>query len=756
MIARVVVDIKASMANEYFDYLIPKELEPFCFIGSRVIIPFALRDVTGYVMELLDKSEFEGNLKAIKEVLAYEKELEMDQIVLAKHLCQEFPIRLIDALDLMIPSFLKEQQKRYLHIQNYQSLHPTLALLFNGKKKIQQDDTLKSHLSLIQKEIKKGNIEIGYEFVSYGERLKTRFYVLKEPLSVKSERRNEVIRYLTNKGKTAEDEIIRHTAANFALLRKMAKDKQIQAMDEFVFPEEKPIQIAEQTDFTYDQKQIIDQFEESKQKPSLLYCNDESFLIKFVLRQIKRMVANRQLTVVVVPNIIIAEEWATVLRKQTEGLTIHTYHSKNSKQDNYRTYINVKHGLTHVLITTPMGVFLPFQQLGLAFVLDEEQLDYISEQFPYQDARSIIEWRSSQQQAACLYVSQVPSIIRFYQARNNQIQLLDASVKKIQKFSIIDLREEILENEEAMLTKPVKLAIQQAMQEHKTSLLIVNNKAYSTMISCRECGKVYRCPKCHIPLSEVKGKIKCNYCGYQMPVHESCSCGANEKKHLGFGLEQVFQKLSFIFPQAKIVQFDAQAVQSIEDYQEWITQLEEGQIDILLGTNVLTKIMQYDTIKVVGFLAIDQYLNSADHRGAEKTYQLIAKMDAYPEVYIQTFYPAHYAIIKAMQHDYYAFYEMEIEQRSLLQYEPFSEMNRLIVSGPYEKLFHFAYYYRKALSHIPNVTVLGPLYDYKAKGVKCIIKHNNLPLVIKILQDAMKNFQDDLLQIRFERYPKGM
>ncbi|MDD3192220.1 MAG: hypothetical protein PHP41_05680, partial [Bacilli bacterium] len=344
MIARVVVDIKASMANEYFDYLIPKELEPFCFIGSRVIIPFALRDVTGYVMELLDKSEFEGNLKAIKEVLAYEKELEMDQIVLAKHLCQEFPIRLIDALDLMIPSFLKEQQKRYLHIQNYQSLHPTLALLFNGKKKIQQDDTLKSHLSLIQKEIKKGNIEIGYEFVSYGERLKTRFYVLKEPLSVKSERRNEVIRYLTNKGKTAEDEIIRHTAANSALLRKMAKDKQIQAMDEFVFPEEKPIQIAEQTDFTYDQKQVIDQFEESKQKPSLLYCNDESFLIKFVLRQIKRMVANRQLTVVVVPNIIIAEEWATVLRKQTEGLTIHTYHSKNSKQDNYRTYINVKHG----------------------------------------------------------------------------------------------------------------------------------------------------------------------------------------------------------------------------------------------------------------------------------------------------------------------------------------------------------------------------------------------------------------------------
>ncbi|HEY8445163.1 MAG TPA: hypothetical protein VIK94_03420, partial [Bacilli bacterium] len=160
MFAKVVVDIKASNLNETFDYLIPQELEDLIFIGSRVIVSFGFNDVLGYVVKIEEDSEYKDNIKPIKEVLDYEKELTDEQVELAKYLSTSLHAPLVNTLDLMMPAFLKSKQRKYLYINDYQKLHPTLAMLFKGKKKVLIDQEILQHFSLVKKEVAQGNIQI--------------------------------------------------------------------------------------------------------------------------------------------------------------------------------------------------------------------------------------------------------------------------------------------------------------------------------------------------------------------------------------------------------------------------------------------------------------------------------------------------------------------------------------------------------------------------------------------------------------------
>jgi primosomal protein N' (replication factor Y) len=175
----------------------------------------------------------------------------------------------------------------------------------------------------------------------------------------------------------------------------------------------------------------------------------------------------------------------------------------------------------------------------------------------------------------------------------------------------------------------------------------------------------------------------------------------------------------------------------------------------VIGTNALTKSLHYDNIKVVAFLYVDSFLNMNDHRGREFTYDLISKVVTRDVVIVQTYAPGNDAIIWALTNDYERFYNDEIKNRELMNYNPYMEINRILISGSKEN-FHFGYYFRKVASHIPDVVILGPSYDARARAVKLLVKHNQFETIRKVFKDAQKRFKDPDLKISFQRYPRGM
>ena len=757
MFAKVVVDVKSTHLDETFDYDIPTDLEAYVFIGSRVLVSFGLRDMLGYVVDLVEDSPYQENAKAIKEVFSFEKELTDDQVALAKELSVDLMAPLVSTLSLMMPSFLKEQKRQTIHVEDYQALHPDLALLFQGKKKLLMNKALESSMSLIRQEIKKGTLTMGYEFYSYGVRKRVKVYHVTTKDTPSSSLRASILDYLRDHPESTEEVLVAMIPTSVRFLRKMAQERLIAYQEKVILPQEETPQVLYNSHFEFDQTQLVDKYFESDKKPFLLFSNDETFKGKFYLKMIESNLAHQQMSVFIVPNILGAEELSTFIREHTQGVRLYTYHSKNSYSDNFEAYMSLKTNQCDIIVTTPMGVFLPFSNVGCFVVSEEESTDYCYENFPYYDARKVIRKRFDVLGGKLVFASSTPSIDTYYQAMQNQLYLLDDHSLASTRGTLIDMREELLETNQSVLSEKLLEEVGLALKEQKISLLIVNQKAFSSMIRCRECGAILRCPKCNIPLAvyESKGIAQCHYCGYKTEKYHQCSCGSNQMIASGFGIEQVASKVAMAFPKARILSLALDEQKSSDDYNQYLNALEEGTMDIVIGTNALTKSLHYDNIKVVALLYADSFLNMNDHRGAEFTYDLIAKVSSREVVIVQTYAPDHYAIECALSNDYERFYQLEIKNRELMNYNPFVEINRIIMSGSKEN-FHFGYYFRKAAQHIPGTVILGPSYDYRARGVKILIKHNQYETVRKVFRDALKHFKDPDLRVSFQRYPKGM
>ena len=568
-----------------------------------------------------------------------------------------------------------------------------------------------------------------------------------------------ILTYLLDKSEATEDEIRLATKCSKDLINKMVKEGTLAYKERVILNEESSdIELTSKYHFNIDQVQLIEKFKELGLKPYLLFSNDEEFKAQFYLQLINFYIKQDKQVVIFAPTIMLLEELHLYIKGYFKNLNIYTYHSKNSKSENYDTYMNVKYNKYNVLLTTSMGAFLPFDKLGMFIVIDEDNPNYIYENFPYYDVREVLKQRASLLGVKLLFATPTPSVKAYYQSLLSQYYMLEYNIKNHNQVHIVDMKEEMLEENNTVISSLLHEQIKLALDENKISMLIVNNKAYSTTIKCRECGKVLKCPKCKIPLTYFRNKnvARCNYCDYKTESHKTCECGSQNLISLGFGLEQVRSKISMAFPKARIIQVDSDNVKVLDDYSNVLNAIEENEVDIIIGTIFLTKSLNYDNIKVVGMLYVDSYLNVNDHRGSEYTYNLIAKMTNKEVCILQTYNKDHYAIKNAAINDYESYYEKEIANREMLNYEPFTEMNKITITGQFDKMYHFAYYYRKAITYLIGDNVLGPSYDYKIKGVKLILKHNKHKEVVKVLNDSIRHFNEANLFVSFERYPKGM
>ncbi len=760
MFAKIVVDIKNESISEYYDYSIPENLEDYVAVGTRVLVPFGYQDLLGYVIELSTSTKYEKSVKAIKAVLDFEQELTEEQIALAKFMASYYHTSMVQVLNLMIPSFLKGQKRRWLVIKDYDQLHPVLHLLFEGKKRVFVDQKVQDNYSLVKKEINKGNITLDYDLFTYGKTKKQKQYSVKNDAVFKNEKRNKIMSFLKNNPSANEDLIIQVLDCSQYLLNKMVKEN-------YITYEEVPVlldnnvskKIVFDYQFSFDQMQTIERYGKTKVKKFLLFSNDEEFKLNFYLHIISENNKGKLPTIFIAPTLFIAEELTLFLKQKLQGYKIVTMNSKNSQNENYETFMNVKYDNFDIAICTLSGLFLPFKTIGTIVLLDEENNYYLNENYPYYDTCDIVNFRAEYHNARLILTSSSPSINNYYNSEVGKYDLLTSGTLKKGHMQIVNMKEQLISGSNKIISKPLDKAIDDTLKASKQVMLLVNSKAYSSTIKCRDCGEVLKCPTCNIPLTFYKEKnvAKCSYCDYKIFNYETCTkCGSTNIVQYGYGLEQVKELLMKTYPNYNILQIDSDSLKNHDYYEDAITKIEDGSANIIIGTNIMSKYINNYNIGLVAILSTDRLLNSSDYRASEYTYNSIAKTISYPNVIIQTYYPQNAIIQYASNGDYDKYYEEEIKRREVLSYAPFINVSRIIIIGDFKEMYHFANYFKKVYSKIVEGTILGPTYDYKEKGVKLIIKYQDYDKVMKIYDDTCNVFKDKKVSTNFERKPKVM
>lgn len=758
MFAKVVVDLKNEAISQCYDYEIPNNLEDFINVGTRVLVPFGFQDILGYVIELNENSDYGNNTKQIKAVLDFEQELTSEQIELAKYMSKYYYTSMASVLGLMIPSFLKGQKRRWIVVKDYDKLHPVLHQLFNGKTRINIDNKILEQYSLIKKEIAKENITLEYDLLTYGKTKKQRLYSVKNNAIFKNEKRNKIINFLEKYPESSSESIENSVNCSEYLIKKMVDEGYITYKEEVRLMSNNPIKyVNKDYQFTFDQLQTIERFDKSYVKNFLLFSNDEEFKINFYLHIIEENAKQKLPTIFIAPTLFIAEELYMFFKKKLSGYNIVTMNSKNSQSDNYDTFMNVKYGNFDVLVSTVSGLFLPFKSIGTFIMIDEENSFYLNENYPYYDSIDIIKYRSKYHNSKLVLTTSSPSISNYYSSEMGEFDLITSGTLKRGNVKIVDMKNEMLQGSDKIISNTLKQSIIDTLNNNKQVMLLTNNKAYSTVIKCRNCGEILKCPTCGIPLTLFKEKnfAKCTYCDYKVMNYDTCSkCGSKNVATYGYGLEQVKETLERLFPYANILQVDSDSLKNLDYYIDAITRIEDGSVNIIIGTNVLTKYINNSNIELVALLSGDRLLNLNDYRANEYTYNNIAKIINNDKVIIQTYYPNNTIINYASKGDYEKYYEEEIDRRKKFNYVPFMEVSKITITGDFKEMYHFANYFKKVYTKIISENILGPSYDYKIKGVKLIIKNNDFDKVIKIYEDTKITFKNKNVICNFERKPK--
>lgn len=381
------------------------------------------------------------------------------------------------------------------------------------------------------------------------------------------------------------------------------------------------------------------------------------------------------------------------------GERVAVLHSRMSTGERYDSWHRIQKGEATIVIGPRSAVFAPVSELGL-IIIDEEHSDsYKSDTAPRYHAREVAQKRSELANCALLLGSATPSLESFHRARSGAYQLLSLPTRVLDRempeVHIVDMRAELKGGNRTIFSALLRNAIEQRLVKREQIILFLNRRGHSTYVFCRTCGYVERCSNCSISLTfhfETK-KLVCHHCGHRRDTHPACpQCSSPAIRYFGMGTEAIEQEVRKAFPAANVKRFDADSTARKNAHQQILSAFQQQEIDILIGTQMVAKGLDFPNVTLVGVIAADTALNLPDFRASEQTFSLLTQVagrsgraEVPGEVIIQTYMPEHYCITAAQKHDYIGFYEQEVAARSALRYPPFSHVARLLLRGKDEK-----------------------------------------------------------------------
>ncbi len=436
-----------------------------------------------------------------------------------------------------------------------------------------------------------------------------------------------------------------------------------------------------------------------KQPPTfLLHGVTGSGKTEVYMQAMADVLENGRSVIVLVPEISLTPQTASRFVGRF-GERVALLHSRLSDGERYDQWHRIQKGEADIVIGPRSAIFAPVQKLGM-LIMDEEHSDsYKSDTAPRYHAREVAQKRSDLAKCPVLLGSATPSLESFHRARNGRYRLLSLPDRvfdrKMPDVHIVDMRTELKKGNRTIFSDLLRSSIEERLVRREQIILFLNRRGHSTYVFCRTCGYVERCDNCSISLTYHREtqRLVCHHCGSNRPTQQTCpQCSSDAIRFFGAGTEAVEQEVRKAYPKARVKRFDADSTARKNAHQQILAEFEQQKIDILIGTQMVSKGLDFPNVTLVGVIAADTALNLPDFRASEQTFSLLTQVagrsgraELEGKVVIQTYMPEHYCIEAAQKHDYLDFYAQEVVARDALRYPPFAHVATLLLRGKDEQ-----------------------------------------------------------------------
>ena len=633
-------------------------------IGQWCIVNFINRDKMGLILAMTEESKIQLDISKIKKIK------------------EAAPV-------LSIPDNLMQLIKwiRNYYISDYYSVikavYPGALKLNYSKKAIYQKDFLENEY-LIGEDNSENSLDEIKKFNDYMKKRKeVTIATLKKNFSSKI-----VEKAINEKVISIEKKVI--------LNSKISKG------------EKKKSEIAEKEIILNDEQQkAVDTIKNSENQIFLLKGITGSGKTEIYINLIKESLKQGFGSIFLVPEISLTVQMIQRLEEEFHN-EVAILHSKLTDKEKREEWTFIRNGEKKIVIGARSAIFAPVQNLKYIIVDEEHENTYKQENNPRYHVKNVAIKRAFLQndnleedetvkskKIKVILGSATPSFETYYQAQQGDIELVELTKRyknaKLPKFEIVDLNETAENFSEKLLGK-----ISQTLQKNEQVILILNRKAFSNLLKCKDCGNIPTCPNCSISLNYYKydNQLKCHYCGYETQFNSTCDeCGSHKMRQIGAGTEKIEEELAGLFPSARIVRVDSESIKTKQNYEKVYNDFKNHKYDIMLGTQIIAKGLDFSNVTLVGIINADIILNFPDFRASEKTFQLLTQASGRAgrgekdgEVIIQTFNGENDVIKKTIESDYEGYYKNEMIIRKMLNYPPFGRIVILVISATEENL----------------------------------------------------------------------
>ena len=699
-IAKIIVDVPLMQTDQPYCYKIPEEFEGMLEVGMRVHVPFgkANRLIQGIVLGMEQESDADvadEDLKEIAEVLDFSPVLTEEQLWLAEELRKSVFSYKISILKAMLPGFLNSSYDKILYPLEGLSQEDRHRL-FGSQESLAFSSLDLEKQSEMMRLTRKGLLKLEYQAVDQ-KKVKTQSWVEvnldkleKLEISKRAKKKLELRDYLFKHPETVPlADLLEHYSreqVNFFVEQGALTILQKEVQRSAAYFE--GIESSQSLDLNPEQKEACEAVVRAIGKehpPFLLQGITGSGKTEVYLQIIQGALDMGKTAIVLVPEISLTPQMTErfIARFGDKVAILHSGLSNGEKYDEWR---KVERGESQVVVGARSAIFAPLKNLGVIIIDEEHEASYKQDSNPRYHARDVAILRAQYNQAALVLGSATPSLESRARAGKGVYQHLRLTQRanplaSIPQVQLIDFRDYIGQNETSNFTPPLIEAIRYRLDKKEQVVLMLNRRGYSSFVMCRECGIVDTCPNCDISLTlhmDTK-TMNCHYCGFSKEIPHVCpNCQSRSIRYYGTGTQKAYDELAELFPEARILRMDVDTTRKKGSHQALLEQFGKGEADILLGTQMIAKGLDFPNVTLVGVLNADTALNLPDFRSSERTFQLLTQVagragraEKAGQVLIQSYNPQHYAIRFAKEQDYEGFYAYEMGIRRQLGYPPY-------------------------------------------------------------------------------------
>ena len=707
-VARVAVEKAAFSFDREFDYLVPAHLAADCAVGKRVLVPFGRGDSRRQgIVTALTASGGDGRLKPLLAVLDSEPVMSEKLLETARFMKEHYFCTLYDAVKTMLPAGINYRVTTVYGVRDAeeQPLSDEQRRIVDYLRRRRQAvklETILDAFALTDSAVLDELVRLGVLYKSDEAFRRVSDAVMKmaalspgcdpEQCAL-TPRQREVCELLEMTGAASVKEIRYFTGVSASVIDALFQKRIIYFFDEEVFrtgdlhadAAAPPLTLSDGQQAACDS--LYEEYRDSAAHVSLLYGVTGSGKTSVFLKLIERVLGDGRGIIVMVPEISLTPQFVAQFSRRF-GDRIAVFHSALSLGERLDEYKRVKKGLAQIVIGTRSAVFAPFDDLGLIIMDEEQEYSYKSESAPRYHAREVAMFRCAQNDALLVLSSATPSVETFYYAKSGRYSLntLDKRFGSavLPEVVIADMNLEIQNGNTTGFSDVLLQNIEYNLEHGKQSILLLNRRGHNSFAACTQCGEPLTCPNCSISLTyhSRNNRFMCHYCGYSVPYKNECpSCRAKALRLGGTGTQKAEQDIAAIFPEARILRMDTDAASSKASYERMISAFSRGDYDILVGTQMVAKGLDFPNVTLVGVLNTDQMLYADDYRSYERSFSLLTQVvgrsgrgESKGMAVIQTFTPDNLILSMAAKQDYGAFYSAEIAMRQTMLYPPFADI----------------------------------------------------------------------------------